>query len=58
MHTHLLPSVEVLEWFVMLGLVGRQGGTNDVELAPAAPRRPLFLEVIPRVGTVQYTVPK
>ena len=32
MMAHLLPSAEVLERFVMLGLVGRHGGTDDVEL--------------------------
>ena len=47
MMARLLPTAEGLERFQVHGLVGRQGGTNDVELALTAPRRPLFLEVIP-----------
>ena len=43
----LLPTIEVLERFELRALVGRQGGSDDVELARAAPRRPLFLEVNP-----------
>ena len=47
MMARILPTAEVLERFQVQGLVGRQGGTNDVELALAAPRCPLFLLVIP-----------
>ena len=43
----LLPTTEVLERFQLQALVGRQGDTDDVELAFAAPSRPLFLLVIP-----------
>ena len=38
---------EVLERFQLQALVGRQGGIDDVKLALADPRRPLFLLVIP-----------
>ena len=43
----LLPTIEVLERFKLRALVGRQCGSDDVELARAAPRRPLFWEVNP-----------
>ena len=43
----VVPTVEVLERFLSHALVSLQGGTDDVDLALAAPRRPLFLEVIP-----------
>ena len=39
----LLPTTEVLERSQLQALVGRQSGTDDVELALAAPCRPLFL---------------